>query len=164
MIYPVPPKGATGATGPAGATGATGATGAAGPATAHVIFTIAATGGIDVWTNQPSATTEFPGSTARRVQADLQRATEGRLSVNMGVAGASGSTLAAQYSTDGGSTWAYLDGSAGPTVAISAVDNAVGSWVNLASGAKADVLLRLVGAGGNATADPSFRRVCLETR
>lgn len=164
MIYPVPPRGATGATGPAGATGATGATGAAGPATRIFTFSQAITGASDVWTNQAAALQEFLNDTNRRVLLDLSNTVEARLGVSTSNAGASTAELAVQYSTDNGSTWAYLDGSSGPSCSLATVGLTAGAWVNVATAAKTSVQLRVVGSGGNGVADPTFRRVQLETR
>ena len=166
MIYPVPPRGATGATGPAGATGATGATGAAGPPVRVIVFSQGLTGASETWTNMPAAVTEFIGDTNRRVNVDLTGTAEARLSLRTGgVAAPANGKLAVQYSTDSGSTWAYLDASSGPScLCDSASTNAVGSWVTVAAAAKTDTLLRIVGSGGNGTADPVFTRIQLETK
>ena len=161
MIYPVPPRGPTGAT---GATGATGPAGPAGPGTRIFTFSQAITGASDVWTNQPAALNEFLTDTNRRVIIDLTGASEARLSVSTSNAGAATAELAVQYSTDGGATWAYLDGSSGPTCSLASVGLTAGSWVSIASAAKTSVVLRVVGSGGNAVADPTFRRVQMETR
>jgi hypothetical protein len=56
--------------------------------------------------------------------------------------------IAVQYSLDQ-STWAYLDGSSGPFITLTPIGMRVGSWVNLAAGAKADVWLRWVSSAGN---------------
>ena len=166
MISPVPPRGATGATGPAGATGATGPAGADGPPVRVIVFSQGLTGASETWTNMPAATTEFLSDSNRRANVDLSGTVEARLSLRTGgVAAPANAKLAVQYSTDSGSTWAYLDGSAGPSCLCDATTtNAVGSWVTVAAGAKTDTLLRIVGAGGNGTADPIFTRIQLETR
>ena len=74
-----------------------------------------------------------------------------RIVVTVVTAGGTGSVLRAQYTTDltGASGWAYLDASAGPSVAIDATGTAVSSSVTLTAAAKADVLLRLVGLNGD---------------
>jgi hypothetical protein len=101
----------------------------------------------------PAILTEFNGADINRVQVNLANATQARIIVNAPAAfGPVGSVpvLVAMYSTNGGSTWSYLDGSAGPSVSY-AVGTAIGSWVTLASGAKADVLIAVFAAGGSPT-------------
>lgn len=119
------------------------------------------------WTDQPSALTELSGSNRARTKFDLSDCTQARLVARCGNA-ATGATLAAQYSTDQ-STWAYLDGSSGPSVPFDQVLAAgtgtpASSWVNLAAGAKADVYLRIVGAGGDGAVDPVYSNVAIQVR
>jgi hypothetical protein len=117
------------------------------------------------WTNQPSAVTELAGNTLRRRKGVLTHATQARIIVTIGgTAANTGATMAGQYSTDG-TTWAYLDGATGPSVSITTVDSLqVSSWVTLTGAAKADVFLRIVGAGGDGVIDPIFGLIELQVR
>lgn len=119
-----------------------------------------------MWTNQPAALTELIAATDRRVQADLTGATQARITCEQTAAAASASAeLRLQYSTDGGTNWSYADGASGPAVALgTAAGRRTGAWANLVAGAKADVLLRIVGINGNATADPAFRNLTVEAK
>jgi hypothetical protein len=107
----------------------------------------------------------------RQQTADLTNFTQARVAVCMDAAGAAGSQIAIQYSTDGGSSWKYLDdtadgaiGSATPKVSIAASGAAVSAWMTLAAAARADVRLRVVGDTGDGAADPSFFFIELEVR
>lgn len=113
------------------------------------------------WANMPSALTEVPNA---RIQLDLSLATQARFSVNTIVAGNAGATLALQFSTNGGSTWTNLDGVSGPSVAIGSIAVVTSAWVNLVAAAQADVLVRIVGQGGNAVIDPQFGLSVLQVR
>lgn len=122
-------------------------------------------GAFVTWTDMPAAVVEFPGVGNRaRTVAVLTAVTQARLVATMNVAGAAGAELRVQYSTDSGGAWNYLDGATGPSVTIDATGLRVGSWVALASGAKADVWLRVVGAGGDNAVDPQFGNVSLQVR
>jgi hypothetical protein len=105
------------------------------------------------------------GSTRWETKFPLNSFTQARITVNVMTKGSTGSTLAAQYSIDNGASWSYLDGSSGPSVGISASTGlVVSSWVNLAAAAKSDVMLRIVGAGGNAVASPAFGRIDIQVK
>jgi hypothetical protein len=171
---PTGPTGPTGATGGTGATGATGATGITVPTS--IVFLAADECGLDanstcgnadlttVWPNMPNAQTEFFGATAMRTKFDLTNSTQARLLVNVGpTAGSAGSTLAVQYSTNQ-TTWLDLV-TGGLSVPITAANTLqVSNFTNLVAGAKADVFLRVVGAGGNGTVDPRFGNVQLQVK
>lgn len=112
----------------------------------------------------PSGLTEMFNQTTRRTMHDLSRAKEARLLVNVGsVAGAAGSEIRIQYSSDQ-TSWSYLDGASGPGAAINAAGLRTSPWVNLAAGATGNVYLRAVGIGGNGAADPRFGTVELQIR
>lgn len=134
--------------------------GGAGP-TSH--YTFLANGTAEAWTNQPAASTEFDGATNRRLSVDLTNATQARFSANVVASGTGGATLRVQYSTDGGGTWTNLDGGAGPTIPVAAGRQAT-AFFSIDAAAKADVLLRVVGQGGNGNADPSFTTIELEVK
>ena len=168
---PTGPTGPTGATGNAGATGATGATGIQLPTS--IVFLAADECGLDanstcgnadlttIWPNMPNAQTEFFGSTSMRTKYDLTNSTQARLLVNVGpTAGQAGATLAVQYSTDQ-ATWNNL----GTSVSIATANSLqVSAFAAVPAGAKADVFLRVVGAGGNGTIDPRFGNVQLQVK
>lgn len=164
-------QGATGTQGSTGAQGVTGAQGAAGVQGSqgsnaslgrYVVFLTNYGGGAYAWTNQPSTLQELRNTDNHRYKIDLSNATRARLTAYLSIAGATNAILALQYSTDGGTNWSYADGSSGPTVAINAAAMQVGNWANLTANAKADVLLRIVGEGGNSTADPTFIHMLAE--
>lgn len=115
--------------------------------------------GANTWTNQPAALTEFLGLLHHRVKADLTDTDKVRLCARVSTAGATGATLKAQYSTDE-SAWSDLTG----TVAIDSTGTKATAWADVPAGAKGDVFLRLVGQGGNATADPVLGSVMVEVR
>lgn len=127
---------------------------------------------VAAWTNQPAATTEFYGVTTLRQLADLSGCTQMRISHSTcGVVGVAGAKAGVQYSTDGGTTWIFMDGSADgdlgtetPQVAIDTLVTQSSAWMTLASGARTEVLLRGVGDDGNATADPTITGFILEVR
>ena len=122
-------------------------------------------GAAQPWTNMPLAVTEFLGTTNRRIPAILTNRTRVRFaSVAGAINAATGAKLHLQYSLNSGASWNYMDHSAGPQITVDAmtVDSVSGAWVNLNDAAKADVLLRLVGSGGNGTADPTFAFVVIE--
>ncbi|MGH7196846.1 MAG: carbohydrate binding domain-containing protein [Candidatus Saccharimonadales bacterium] len=116
-----------------------------------------------IWTNMPAALTEFLGQTSSRTKFDLSDAAQVRLVANVKTAGATGSELRVQYSTDQ-STWNYLDGGTGPSTVIDTTGLKVSSWVTVTGGAKSDVFLRVVGITGDAIADPEFGLVELQIR
>jgi hypothetical protein len=107
------------------------------------------------WTNQPAALTEFRGLTVFRQYANLETVSRIRLIARVETAGAPGSELRLQYSTDG-NTWNYLSGTDSPKVSIAAVGLIQGAEVTIAAAARKAVQLRLVGINGNGTADPAF--------
>lgn len=120
------------------------------------------------WTNQPAAETEIFDTGAgtvqnRRVPANLAGRTGARLYVSGNANGSASSELRVQYSLNGGGSWAYLDGAAGPAVAITSISTTVvGTRVLIAEAAKTDVLLRVVGVSSNGTGDPAFGLLALE--
>jgi len=132
-------------------------------------------GMVFAWTNQPQVRTEFFGVTGIRLQADLGAATSYRWETSVTTASASANTpkVCVQFSTDNGATWTYLDGTADAAantttsaacVSIASTGMQKTSFLALPAGAKADVLLRAVGIGGDGTADPMVPEVALEIR
>lgn len=130
---------------------------------APISLPLIAQGTAVTWTAMPAAETEFNGSTRQRIWADLTHANEVRLVARVPTTGAAGSQLKVQYSTDNGSTWA-ADLLSIPIDVVGTAANAKSAWTALPLGAKADVLLRLVGTGGDGVANPSFGVVSLQVR
>ncbi len=115
--------------------------------------------GQTMWTNMPAAETEFAGILARRMRFDLTGVNKVRISARVQTAGAAGSVLRFQYSTDE-NTWADLT----PNVAVDAIGTQVSAWDYIPGAAQADVYIRLVGSGGNGVADPTFGNIYLQLR
>lgn len=172
-------KGDTGNTGPAGTNGTNGTNGqgvpVAGTAGQYLVkvngtdyntqwatfqpqmaMTMFTNIGGAAWTSMPAALTEHHGAVRTRAITDLSMYSQARITCAVaGVAGVAGAELRVQYSDITQATWNYLDASAGPACSIATVNKAaVGTWVNLAAGAKTDVVLRVVGINGNGTASP----------
>lgn len=115
------------------------------------------------WTAMPAALTEFLGSANGRKRKDLSGITHYRIHVTQSVAGAAGADLNLQYSINAGSTWNACDTAGAGECAIgTGTGPKNGAWAALVDGAKQDVLLRLVGKDGNASAAPAFRQVYVE--
>jgi hypothetical protein len=171
--------GADGAQGPQGLQGLQGLQGIQGiqgpsgsPGASGVRVAFLATSGT-VWTNHPLALTELLGSTNLRQQAAATGLTECRFQVGVTVIGhTTPARVFPQFSLDSGSNWTNLDGSSGTAqpadVAYAPAINTLGhkttGWKSLTANARADVLLRVAGAGGNGTADPAFSHITLEMR
>ncbi len=127
-----------------------------------------ADGSPQTWTNQPLAATEFRGFTHNRVRVNLADVTDAKLSVYVdGTAAITGATLYVEYTTTltGGSGWAALAASGALSCPIDATGgNQTAAWTAIATLAKADVLLRLVGVGGDGARDPIFGNITLWVR
>jgi len=83
---------------------------------------------------------------------------------------AAGGTLRAQYSVDGGSTWAYLTQAAGtsggstPNVSTAATGTIVGGWGTLHANAQIEsAVVRIVGTA-TASATVGLGTISVETR
>lgn len=127
-----------------------------------VLFPFATITATSVWTNMPAATTELYGSTVQRKRADLTNATEFRLHVGLTTIGAAAATLTAEYATNITTpTWTTMGG--GASIATT-TGWKTGGWTAVPAGAKADVLLRIVGVNGDGVADPNFTDIYLEVR
>jgi hypothetical protein len=122
------------------------------------------------WLNQPAALTELFGRTTNRRREDLRKVEYWRLLVGVKVAGAAGSSLRMQYSLDEGTTWKYFgrsalfaeDGSIGQALltSVSTTIPSDGGWQTIPTEAQIDnCLLRIIGIGGNAAADPEFEYI-----
>lgn len=113
--------------------------------------------------------TEWAGTTGRfRRPYDFTYAQQVRLLVSTASAPPVSGTMAvsAQYSTDGGTNWNYLAAGSPSTLDVIPLINVNvdSGWVDLVSGAKADVLLRPVTRKGDATSSMSWQHVMLLVR
>lgn len=107
-------------------------------------------------TNLPAATTER--SALSETYVDLTPYDYVRLQAHIATPASQGA-LSVQYWD--GSAWQYLDGAYGPYLLLTSSGTVRGQYVQLAPGAKADQILRLVEAGGNGTDDPVVGSVFL---
>ncbi len=98
----------------------------------------------------PLALTELNALTVYRAKHDLTNATQARMVAAFPTpsSAAVSPTYAAQFSTDNGATWNYLDSVSGPAITYLQGVRA-SAWITLTALAKADVLLRVVGSGGD---------------
>jgi len=121
-----------------------------------------------VITNLPAALAELSTNIGRtRTYYDMSYVTSCRVVVGQSIAASVSTEIRVQYSLDNGTTWAYLDGVAGPSsgaLGTTANQNVRGPWVPLVAAARADVLLRVVTINGNGTADPAFWFVTLQVQ
>lgn len=115
----------------------------------------------------PALTQEFNNLEIYRSQFDLTNFTEVRLFVclpNPNAVPPLVPTITAEFSVTGGAgTFAPLDGGSGPSV-VYAAGMLVSAWVTLDPAAVADVIIRIVGAGGNGIFNYPFGIVCVEAR
>jgi hypothetical protein len=111
------------------------------------------------WTTQPAADTEFFGNVFSRQRVDLTRGETFYLTGRQAVAGFAGANLRLQCSADQ-TTWTDA-GTSNATIDIGTLGTQprIGNLDTLSSSCKGLVYLRLVGAGGNATASPSWRNM-----
>jgi hypothetical protein len=118
----------------------------------------------------PSTLQFFDSSSAYVTQIDLTYYNQVRLIVNkQGTAGATGSKLLVRYQATTGTPFdesLYLAiGTSEVSVAVDTTNNIlVTSWIDLASGAKSDVWVALMGIDGDTTADPVFGNIYAEFR
>lgn len=118
----------------------------------------------------PAAVTEFnAGATTTgiyRAQHDLTNCTQARIvyMISTGITlPVTDPTLAAQYFDTTTSSWLYLDGVSGPSDLYSIGTN-VSAWVTLTALARADVLLRIVGSGGDGITADQYGSIYLQVR
>jgi hypothetical protein len=105
----------------------------------------------------PSATASFGNATGLTGQAtyiaDLTDYSQARFWTSVQIAGAATTTaLLLQYSTDNTSWNAF----GSPLVISNTTGVKDSGWFNIPSAAETFIYLRLVGYGGNGTADPGF--------
>lgn len=121
------------------------------------------TGGNFDWPNQPAGSQELNNDPSYRKLVDLTNETQYLLAAETQNAGTAGAVLDLEYTTDltGASGWTSM---AGGTVSMGAAAWSYTGWQNIPTGAKAVVVLRIVGSGGNGTADPRLRNVLAQFR
>lgn len=132
----------------------------------HVIH--GASGQVATFTNMPAAATLLFSSTLHIRKLDLTNYTQARMTMAKGgTAGALGSKLILRYRTAWSSTASDYSDIGTSEVSLAAdggIDGLVSSWVGLASGAKADVWIAVVGTGGDGATDPTFGTISAEFR
>jgi len=129
----------------------------------QLIVPIVSDNAVSTWTNMPLALTFWSGSYRHITKIDLTNYTQVRLIVNkQTTAGAAASKLILRYNAVFSTTVGnYLDiGSSEVSVAVNTTNTVLAtSWISLATGAKADIFLSLIGSGGNGALDPAFGQI-----
>jgi hypothetical protein len=148
--------------------GALTATGGGGGVSQMIVPLVSDGAGI-TWTNMPSAVTFFGGSHRFATKINLTDYTQVRLIVNkQGTAGAAASIVRLRYRTAFDATvsnWLQIGESASVQVAVNVTNTVLDSgWINLATGAKADVFVVLDGSGGDGVLDPVFGSLVAQFR
>jgi len=123
------------------------------------------------WT-VPTARTEIFAVVANRWKYPFEWVEHIRLVANIqkGVTGSGGlGTISVQYSNDNGVTWGSFDGLGGPTINIAQAGLRDSGWRSLSSTVKAiaaprDLLVRLVGEGGNGNKQTVFGYMAIYAR
>ncbi len=126
-------------------------------------------GGQVAWTDMPAALSFFAGNYQRVIQpADLSAYTEARLVyMTSTVAMNAGAKLIARYALTPDSTAAnWLDLGVSEISAVGGLTNTVykSNWIKLAAGARGDVILSVLGSGGDGVIDPTWGSVAIEVR
>lgn len=124
------------------------------------------------WTDMPLAATLFLGSARYNqiVKVDLTNYTQARLSFVVGTAGVSGAKLIARYATSlsatpvGSDFTADLGTSEISGVLTTGATVVTSSWINIATLAKADVYLAIIGSGGDGAVDPTIGNTQIQFR
>jgi hypothetical protein len=107
------------------------------------------------WTNQPAGLTQFPEDP--RYIVNLTNAVQVAFACRIITAGASGSVLYLQYSTDDTSFNTLTSNQCSMT----ATGTKLTTFENVPAGAKGVVYLRVVGSGGDGAADPVFNGLAM---
>jgi hypothetical protein len=120
-----------------------------------------ARGNAVTWTSMPAADTFFLGSATAPdaiYRFDLTGYTQARFQIKVGTAGHTTAKLRMRYFTSYTTTLSsYLTmGSSELELDISSTGFKDTGWINLVSGAKADVYIIIYGTGGNGTVSPVF--------
>lgn len=140
---------------------------AGGGGVAHVVLAA----GQLIWSNQPAALAIFLNTVTnspeqRNFLLDLSGYTQCRLTVSTGVVGAAAARIilryGAAYASDASSYLAMATTEVAASIA--AVGVSTSGWQDIVSGAKADVIVSLLGDGGDSTADPRVYSVVAEFR
>jgi hypothetical protein len=119
--------------------------------------------GTNTLTNMLLADTELP-ATHWRQKLDLTGFTQFRITCRVATQGTANSDIRVQYSTDD-SSFANLDGSGGPEIALFGAGQKDTGWVALAAGAIGDNRwLRVMGKDGDGAADPVVRQLQIAFR
>lgn len=134
-----------------------------GTSTSYISF-VKSAGTNQTWTNMPAAETDLFGSTFSYVYVNLTGAQDYRIVVNESTAGFAGADIRAQYSLDGSTGWTNLDAGGTELDVGTGTGIKATNFVTVATGAKTDVYIRLLGKQGNGTVDPNFRNIYLEVR
>jgi hypothetical protein len=124
----------------------------------------------NTWLSMPAAVTFFDNSTGFVTQADLTAYNQVRLIVNkQATAGAASSKIILRYQLTSGAPFtasSYSDiGTSEVSVAVNVANNIlVSSWINMATAAKDDVWVTIVGIDGDGTISPQFGNIYAEFR
>lgn len=126
------------------------------------IYVPSTTAAENEWTDMPSALTALFGASPSRWNrfSDLTYYSQVRLICQVTSAGSASAKLRGRYSTDD-STYGYFDGASQPSVAIATTGWKDSGWIDMNSGAKAEVYFGVFGIDGNAAADPRFGQITL---
>jgi hypothetical protein len=124
----------------------------------------------NTWLDMPAALSFFDSSNTYVTQLELSSFNQVRLVVNkLGTAGATGSKLILRYQDTTGAPFtasSYSDiGTSEVSVTVDVANNIlVSSWINLATAAKDDVWVALLGIDGDGAIDPTFGNIYAEFR
>ena len=130
------------------------------PQTLSIPQSHAISGALNTWAAMPAALTELGGLTHSRMKLDLGSAWQCRLVTRVAIAGLSGATIRAQYSTDE-SAWSTLTTN---TVSLTNSGTIASAWEDIPAAAKGDVFVRVVGQDGNGIAAVTIGNVILQVR
>ena len=114
------------------------------------------------WTDMPSAETILGGGTTRIRKVDMTNFTQARLVSRVTVAGVSGSKLIVRYNTSGSvastvtGNWTTDLGTTEISHVLTSTGMIDSGWINIASGAKGDYHIAIIGSGGDGVVDPAF--------
>jgi len=114
------------------------------------------------WSAMPAAGTEFLGLSIHRFKVDLTSADSVRLMVNVSTGSIGTANLGAEYSTDDGTSWSAIAGATGPAAPIATAGLSDSDWTEVNTLAKTDVLVRIIGFGGNGVSSPAVGLIALQ--
>ena len=124
----------------------------------------------NTWLAMPAALSFFDSSTGYVTQADLTAYNQVRLIVNkQGTAGAASSKIILRYQLTSGAPFtasSYSDiGTSEVSVAVNVTNNIlITSWIDMATAAKDDVWITILGIDGDGTVSPQFGNIYAEFR